>query len=103
VPHPLHRLNGITDGSIYTLTIPSGGFAPNGNILTANDSANESWTYAYDAFNRLASATATGQSYTYAYDRFGNRWQQNGSHSSSQGFDANNHITGGGVTYDLGG
>jgi len=99
------RLAGITDGSLYTLTIPaSGGYAGNGNILTANDSVNGNWTYSYDAFNRLATATVTGQAYTYAYDRFGNRWQQNGPHSSSVGFDANNHIVpGNGVTYDADG
>jgi len=76
-------------------------FAPNGNILTGNDSANGNWTYTYDDFNRLLSANATGQAYTYDYDRFGNRWHQNGPHMSSLGFDANNRIvSGSGVTYD---
>lgn len=99
------RLTGITDGSVYSVTIPtSGGYAPNSDILLANDSVNGNWTYAYDAFNRLASANATGQPYTYAYDRFGNRWQQNGPHSSNPGFDANNHMVPGlGVTYDAAG
>src|SRR4029077_6375509 len=46
----------------------------------------------------------TAQAYTYAYDRFGNRWQQNGPHSSQPGFDANNHMVPGlGVTYDAAG
>jgi RHS repeat-associated protein len=113
------RLCGITAGylgSLYTLAIPSSvpnqcpqgttnGYAPNGNILQANDSVNGNWTYAYDAFNRLASANATGQAYTYAYDRFGNRWQQNGLHSSlPPGFDANNRILQvNGFTYDAAG
>jgi RHS repeat-associated protein len=99
------RLTGITDGSVYTLTIPtSGGYAPDSNLLVANDSVNGNWTYAYDAFNRLSSANATGQAYTYAYDRFGNRWQQNGPHSSYPGFDANNRMVPGlGVTYDAAG
>jgi YD repeat-containing protein len=39
-------------------------FAPNGDVLTSNDSANGNWTYGYDDFNRLLSANATGQSYT---------------------------------------
>lgn len=99
------RLTGITDGPVYSVIIPAnGGYAPNSDILSANDSVNGNWTYAYDAFNRLASANATGQGYTYAYDRFGNRWQQNGPHSSQPGFDANNHIVPGlGVTYDAAG
>jgi RHS repeat-associated protein len=85
------RLNSITDGSLYTLTIPTNGYAPDGDILLANDSVNGNWTYGYDALNRLASANATGQAYTYAYDRFGNRWQQNGPHSSSLSFSGNNN------------
>jgi RHS repeat-associated protein len=99
------RVNSITDGSLYAATIPtSGGYAPDSDILLANDSVNGNWTYGYDAFNRLTSASATGQAYTYAYDRFGNRWQQNGPHSSQPGFDANNHmISGLGVTYDAAG
>ncbi len=82
----------------------SGGYAPNSDILSANDSINGNWTYTYDDFNRLLTANATGQAYTYDYDRFGNRWHQNGPHSSQLGFDANNHITS--VThvgYDLAG
>jgi YD repeat-containing protein len=79
-------------------------FAPNGDVLTSNDSANGNWTYGYDDFNRLLSANATGQSYTYDYDRFGNRWHQNGPYTSSLGFDLNNHIIGvTGVTYDSAG
>jgi RHS repeat-associated protein len=99
------RLTGIADGSVYNLTIPTnGGYAPDSNILAANDSVNGNWTYGYDAFNRLTGAAATGQAYTYAYDRFGNRWQQNGPHSSQPGFDANNHMLPGlGVTYDAAG
>src|SRR5207245_3811333 len=102
---PRLRLASITDGSLYSLTIPaSGGYAPNSDILSANDSINGNWTYTYDDFNRLLTANATGQAYTYDYDRFGNRWHQNGPHSSQLGFDANNHITSvTGVGYDLAG
>jgi RHS repeat-associated protein len=83
------------------VTIPSsGGYAPDGDILLANDSVNGNWTYGYDAFNRLVSANKTGQSYTYGYDRVGNRWTVNG---SGPGFNAKNHIVGLGVTYDAAG
>jgi RHS repeat-associated protein len=96
------RLSGIADGGVYALAIPT--YAPDDDILISQDSINGDWTYTYDAFNRLSTASATGQSYTYAYDRFGNRWQQNGPHSSILGFDANNHmVPGGGVTYDAAG
>lgn len=77
------------------------------------DSANGTWSYAYDSFNRLCGANQSTTSpacgspsdlYTYAYDRFGNRWQQNGPHSSQPGFDANNHMVPGlGITYDAAG
>jgi RHS repeat-associated protein len=86
----------------YSFSVPA--FAPDGNILTANDSANGNWSYNYDPLSRLLSANATGQAYTYDYDRFGNRWHQNGPHSSQLGFDANNRITGvTGVGYDAAG
>ena len=99
------RLASINDGTVYNVMIPaSGGYAPNSNILIANDSVNGNWTYAYDDFNRLLSASATGQAYTYDYDRYGNRWHQNGPHLDSRGFDANNRIvSGSGVTYDANG
>ena len=87
------RLASITDGTQYSLSIPTSpsGTAPNGNILTANDSANSNWTYTYDDLNRIASANATGQAYTYAYDRYGNRWQQNGPYSMLLSFSGNNN------------
>jgi YD repeat-containing protein len=99
------RLASVNNGSIYSLTIPSSaGYAPNSDILAANDNVNGNWTYGYDDFNRLLSANATGQAYTYDYDRYGNRWHQNGPHSSQLGFDANNRITGvTGVGYDAAG
>ena len=95
-------LTSLAAGSAYSLNMTS--YAPNGDVLAANDSVNGNWTYAYDAFNRLLSANASGQSYTYDYDRFGNRWHQNGPRSSQLGFDANNRITGvAGVGYDSSG
>jgi len=80
-------------------------FAPNSNILTANDSVNSNWNYSYDQFNRLICASVSSNTacamppsgtptYTYVYDRFGNRWQQNspaGSvYTSSLSFTGNN-------------
>jgi RHS repeat-associated protein len=93
-----------TSGTNTQYSFSVGTFAPNGDILAANDSVNGNWTYTYDPLNRLLSATTTGQAYTYDYDRFGNRWHQNGPRSSQLGFDANNRIvSGSGVTYDAGG
>jgi RHS repeat-associated protein len=92
-------------GSTYNLSLT---YAADGDVLTANDSVNGNWTYAYDDFNRLISASKTGQAFSYDYDRFGNRWHQNVTAGtgpmSSLGFDANNHITSGsGVSYDAAG
>jgi RHS repeat-associated protein len=112
------RLEKISDtalsNTLYSLTVPSSGYcgysgiwgyAPDNNIVGAWDSANGNWSYAYDPFNRLASATATGQSYTYDYDRFGNRWHQNGPHSMMESFSSGNRMDPGtpGYTYDADG
>jgi YD repeat-containing protein len=89
----------LNSNTIYSYNITS--FAPNGDILAANDSANGNWNYSYDQFNRLVCANLatngtcatppTGTpTYTYVYDRFGNRWQQNGSHSMQLSFTGNN-------------
>jgi RHS repeat-associated protein len=80
------------------------GFAPNGDILTANDIVNENWTYAYDDLNRLSGASKNGgtEVYSYDYDRFGNRWHQNGPHAMMLSFSAgNNHMDG--YSYDAAG
>jgi RHS repeat-associated protein len=70
--------NGLTFSlpSLYSLSL---GYAPNGDVLTANDSVNGNWTYSYDDFNRLATAgnSSPQQGFSYAYDQYGNRWQQN--------------------------
>ena len=105
------RLNSIADGSVYTLTIPATtGYAPNSDILAANDSANGNWAYAYDDFNRLASATQSGQpAYTDIYDCYGNRWKQlyNGACTAGSTFcatfDGNNHNNNGLLVYDAAG
>jgi RHS repeat-associated protein len=76
--------------SIYSFNITS--FAPDADILAANDSVNGNWTYSYDAFNRLVGANKnSGQAvYSYVYDRFGNRWQQNGPNTFLAIFTGNN-------------
>jgi RHS repeat-associated protein len=101
-----------TFGSTTPYSFSVASFAPNGDILAANDSVNGTWSYSYDEVNRLCNANQSStlpvchQSalYTYEYDRFGNRWHQNGPQSSQLSFDANNHITAvTGIGYDLGG
>jgi RHS repeat-associated protein len=78
----------------YSFTL---GLAPDGNITSATDSVNGSWTYSYDQFNRLGGSTQGANSQTYVYDRYGNRLQQG---TSTYVFDTNNRIVGSGVTYD---
>jgi len=55
-------------------------YAPDGNVLAASDSVNGSWTYSYDAFNRLTGSNQNNGQFVYSfvYDAYGNRWQQNG-------------------------
>jgi len=70
-------------------------------------------TYAYDAFNRLASRTVTsgtGPNYGWVYDRYANRWQQNITGGTGSGptisvsFNAGtNQISTSGYTYDAAG
>jgi len=55
--------------TVYSLGL---GYAGNGNVLSANDSQNSSWTYTYDGVNRLQTAVTTGQSFTYTPDAWGN-------------------------------
>jgi YD repeat-containing protein len=76
--------------ALYSFSVTS--FAPNGDVLAANDSVNGNWTYTYDPFNRLVGANQnSGQAvYNYVHDRFGNRWQQNGPHTMLLTFTGNN-------------
>jgi RHS repeat-associated protein len=71
-----NAFNTTQGATIYSLSM---GYAPNGNVLSANDSANGNWTYSYDDFNRVTGASKNNgaQTYNYVYDRYGNRWQQN--------------------------
>jgi YD repeat-containing protein len=68
-------------GTIYSYQVPSGGYAPNGNILQHKDSVMGTWSFTYDAVDRLSSATPGGSNPTeyqgkygcWTYDSFGNR------------------------------
>jgi RHS repeat-associated protein len=95
-------LTGGSDNTIYTLALSS--YAPDANVLTANDSVNGNWTFTYDAFNRVVGANQnSGQSvYNYVYDVAGNRWQQNGPHTMILTFSATNNRADG-HSYDLAG
>ena len=103
----------IPANAIYSFSISNPangttGYAGNGSILYANDSANGNWAYTYDDFNRLKTAAQSGLSFSYVYDRYGNRWQQNVTggvgNSPQYSFDANNRvISGNGITYDAAG
>lgn len=80
-------------GSTYSWTIPtSNGYAPDGDVLAANDSVNGDWTYSYDQFNRLEGSNKNNGAdvYSYVYDRYGNRWQQNGPYLFLATFTGNN-------------
>jgi RHS repeat-associated protein len=99
-------LIGGTDNAIYSLTL--GSYAPNGDILSANDTVNGNWSFVYDPFNRVVGANQnSGQSvYNYVYDIAGNRWQQNGPHTMNLTFTGNattNNNRADGYSYDLAG
>ena len=99
----------LNNSTTYSYNIAS--FAPNGDILSANDSVNGNWTYTYDPFNRLVGSNQNGGQavYSYVYDRFGNRWQQNGPNSMQLTFTGNspsnpqNNNRMDGYTYDAAG
>jgi RHS repeat-associated protein len=99
------RLLSYSAGQKYTVSGLT--YAGNNNVLKALDSENGAWSYTYDDFRRLATASSSSQGFSYSYDRYGNRWQQNltaGAGPSPQySFDANNHITAAGLIYDAAG
>jgi len=74
-------------------------------------SAPPDWSYIYDAFNRLATAstppTSPTLAYSYSYDRLGNRWNQavtTGTGSPvALSFNSNNRIGTPGYQYDAAG
>jgi len=77
-------------GPVYNYTIPTGGYAANGNLISATDLVTGSWSYGYDDLNRLKTAAGNSGSYNglmsvsgttlgWAYDSFGNRLGQTAS------------------------
>lgn len=78
------------------------GYAPNGGIVSSQDTVNGNWSYSYDPLDRLVGATGRGR-FSYDYDRNGNRWRQNSLDGQGPsrlfGLDAsNNRVTS--LTYD---
>jgi RHS repeat-associated protein len=96
----------VTGETVYSVSL---GYAPNSHVTSANDLANGNWSYSYDNFNRLATASKTAQGCAFVYDRFGNRWQQNNTgagncYTPAYSFDAHNRIApNNGVSYDAAG
>ena len=73
--------------SLYSYTVPSGGYGYNNNILSHSDSVTGQWSFGYDNMNRITSASATAGMYqglglAWTYDAFGNRLAQTPSGSS---------------------
>ena len=75
---PRGRVTAMSNGSLYTFSVPSGGYAANSNLTSLADSVTGSWAFQYDTLNRLTTATASagvynGQNGCWTYDAFGNR------------------------------
>jgi RHS repeat-associated protein len=78
-------LTGGSGGTAYSLTVNHAG---NGDVSNLTDSVNGTWSYVYDDFNRLTTATSSagacsGLTLTWQYDRFGNRLSQSASGTTS--------------------
>jgi RHS repeat-associated protein len=108
----IYALNHVGQYAYNIQTGSSTGYAPNGDILFANDSANGNWAYTYDDMNRVISGTCSANcpataGFTYTYDRFGNRHDETVTAGSGvqpeYAFNANNQIDVSGVTYDAAG
>jgi RHS repeat-associated protein len=77
-------------GTVYSYSVPAGGYAPNGNLLSYDDPiVMGSWDFQYDTLNRVAAASSTAPesapsghptnpypNYCWSYDAFGNRTEQ---------------------------
>jgi RHS repeat-associated protein len=69
--------------TVYSYTVPSGGYSANGNLLSYTDSVMGPWSYSYDSLNRVVSGSPAsgntangGLSLCWSYDAFGNRTAQ---------------------------
>jgi RHS repeat-associated protein len=74
---------------IYSYSVPSGGYASNGNLLNYTDLVTGTWNLGYDNLNRLTSGTVTpavnqNQYFCWSYDSFGNRTVQAASNQPFQ-------------------
>jgi RHS repeat-associated protein len=84
------------------------GFSPSsltwtGDLLTSSsDNVNGSWTYTYDDFARLKSASGS-QDFVYGYDEYSNRWSTMTGTQQYSFNGVNNHITTNGFAYDAAG
>jgi RHS repeat-associated protein len=103
---------GIYDYAIWNYSSNTLGYAPDGNIIYASDSANGNWSYAYNSLNQLISGTCSANcpptsGFTYTYDRFGNRPSE--TVTAGQGvqpqyeFNGQNQIDVSNVSYDAAG
>jgi RHS repeat-associated protein len=75
--------------TVYSYTVPTGGYAGNNNLLQYTDSVMGTWNFSYDTLNRLAGATDNesgnpSTNYCWGYDAFGNRTLQTGSTAAFQ-------------------
>jgi RHS repeat-associated protein len=71
------------NGVVYSYVVPTGGYAPNGDLLAISDSVTGDWAFSYDALDRLNTAQAMGTGNTpsqylglygcWSYDSYGNR------------------------------
>jgi RHS repeat-associated protein len=72
---------GETSATVYGYIVPPTGYAPNGNLLSYQDTVMGNWNFNYDTLNRLSTGTATSGLYNdltgcWNYDIYGNRTQQ---------------------------
>lgn len=105
------RINGLqiqtsAPANVYSYSLS---WAGNGSLMHSADSQNDTWTYRYDEFNRLASASKDSgtQGFSYQYDIWGNLNNQTVTAGSgftiSHAFDTahSNHVTA--YSYDAAG
>lgn len=111
---PMGRLlsYSVTGSNPYSLSL---GYNTAGDVTSATDSIDGTWSYNYYGvmLHKLAWAGCTANcpggwaNFTYAYDEFGNRWQQNPSGNGSgfqYTFTASNQVsTSDGVSYNAAG
>jgi RHS repeat-associated protein len=109
-----------TEETVYSYSVPSGGYDGVGNLLSYKDSVMGSWGFGYDTLNRLISGTPAagntsnnGNSLCWSYDAFGNRTTQIAQAAAcptlpsvpaqTASYNSNNQLTGRLVTYDAAG